>query len=168
MEPSTIITKEECYNIGYDLPPIAGICGCPLRSCSLCGPDREMHNPYLRSLYYSYSCSALDGIIGAFSIDDCSTREYALIEENANYCCSPLAAPSHMNQPSSETAFPSVYKAGTQTPFGSLKGGPANFSPSHRPWPGTFSPSRMPWTIALSLSVSTLASSSLEKYHPIL
>lgn len=165
---TSILTKEECYDIGYDLPPSAGICGCPPRSCSLCGPDREMPNPSLLSLYNNCSCAALDGIIGAFSIEDCSTREDALIEENANYSCSPVAAPSHLNQPSSETAFPSVYIAGTQIPSSFVQGGPATFSPSHRPWPGTFSPSRMPWTVTLSPSVSTLAYRSLENYHPIL
>jgi hypothetical protein len=152
---ASILTSDECADL--ELPPAAGVCGCPRRECSLCGVDKEMRNRSLTSLYNNYSCAALDGIIGAFSAEDCSSREVTLISENSEHCC------GSVHKPSSSPVFPPLLLFATQPPIArpavsiGMEG-----APSFPPLPSFDYPTLFP-----SLTPTTYPSSNTDDLPPV-
>jgi hypothetical protein len=90
-EYASILSADECNEFHGSLTESASVCGCPPRACSLCRPGESIfERPSRISVYKNYSCAALDGIIGAFSADECSANA-GLITENAEHCgCQPV------------------------------------------------------------------------------
>ena len=88
----SIFTADQCTAYQDDIRQAAGICGCPSLSCSLCQlDDLELQNDSLLSNFNNFSCPALNGIIGSFSKEQCTTAQ-ALITENNAQCCTPMTS----------------------------------------------------------------------------
>jgi hypothetical protein len=70
----SIFTADQSVAYQEDLHQAMGIFGCPPLSCLLCEPNSlKPEDASLLSNFNNFSCAALNGIIGGFSEEDCTT-----------------------------------------------------------------------------------------------